>query len=45
MAVTHRDALRSIFRGWVSESWAKRHASGWLKEEPPTLPSDGSGVH
>jgi formate dehydrogenase subunit gamma len=43
MAVTHRDALRSIFRGWVSESWAKRHASGWLKEEPPTIPSSGSG--
>jgi formate dehydrogenase subunit gamma len=40
MAVTHRDALRSIFRGWVSESWAKRHASGWLKEEAPTLLSD-----
>jgi formate dehydrogenase subunit gamma len=33
MAVTHREALRSIFRGSVSESWAKRHASGWLKEE------------
>ena len=34
VASTHRDALRSIFRGWVSESWAKRHASGWLKEKP-----------
>lgn len=32
-ALTHRDALRSIFRGWVTESWARRHASGWLKEE------------
>jgi formate dehydrogenase subunit gamma len=38
MAVTHREALRSIFRGWVSESWAKRHAAGWLKEEPSTFP-------
>jgi formate dehydrogenase subunit gamma len=43
MAVTHRDALRSIFRGWVSESWARRHASGWLKEGPPSLPSDDAG--
>jgi formate dehydrogenase subunit gamma len=33
MALSHREALRSIFRGWVSESWAKRHAGRWLKEE------------
>jgi len=33
MAVTHREALRSIFKGWVSESWAKRHSGRWLKEE------------
>lgn len=33
MAVTHRDALRSMVRGWVSVSWAKRHASRWAKEE------------
>lgn len=32
-AVAHRDALRSMFRGWVTEAWAKRHASAWLKEE------------
>ena len=32
MAVTHREALRSIFKGWVSESWAKRHSGRWLKE-------------
>jgi len=32
MAVTHREALRSIFKGWVSESWAKRHSRRWLKE-------------
>jgi formate dehydrogenase subunit gamma len=44
MAVTHRDALRSIFRGWVSEGWAKRHASGWLKEEPPIFRADGSAA-
>jgi len=33
MAVTHRDALRSIVKGWVTESWARTHASGWLEEE------------
>jgi formate dehydrogenase subunit gamma len=33
MAVTHWDALRSIFKGWVSESWAKRHAGRWLQEQ------------
>jgi len=33
MAVTHRDALRSIFKGWVSRSWAERHAARWLEDE------------
>lgn len=32
-ALTHRDALRSMFRGWVTEAWARGHASGWLEEE------------
>jgi formate dehydrogenase subunit gamma len=32
-ALTHRDALRSIFTGWITESWARTHASGWLKQE------------
>jgi formate dehydrogenase subunit gamma len=32
MALTHRDSLRSIFKGWVSEKWAARRAAGWLKE-------------
>ncbi len=31
-AVTHRDALRSMFKGWVTESWANRNAKGWLEE-------------
>lgn len=31
-AVTHRDALRSMVRGWVTEDWAKRKAPGWLDE-------------
>jgi formate dehydrogenase subunit gamma len=33
MALTHPGSLKSIFRGWVSESWAARHAGAWLKEE------------
>ena len=33
MAITHRDALRSIFKGWVTRSWAERHAARWLDEE------------
>jgi formate dehydrogenase subunit gamma len=33
MAVTHRDALRSMFTGWVSEKWAAAHAGSWLKEK------------
>jgi formate dehydrogenase subunit gamma len=43
-ALTHRDALRSMFKGWVTESWARRHAPGWLeREEPkPIGPADGS---
>ena len=36
MAITHRDALRSIFKGWVSEQWAAVHASRWLEETRDT---------
>ena len=32
-AVTHREAMRSMIKGWVSESWAARNAPGWLREE------------
>lgn len=35
MALTHRDALRSIFKGWVSRNWAEHHAARWLEEESP----------
>jgi cytochrome b subunit of formate dehydrogenase len=34
-ACQHRDALRSMIKGWVTVGWAKRHASGWLEEEEP----------
>jgi formate dehydrogenase subunit gamma len=33
MALTHPGSLRSIFTGWVSESWTARHAPAWLREE------------
>jgi formate dehydrogenase subunit gamma len=32
-ALTHRGALRSMFRGWVTEAWARGHAPDWLAEE------------
>ena len=31
-ALTHRESLRSMITGWVSETWAARHAPGWLRE-------------
>jgi formate dehydrogenase subunit gamma len=31
-ALTHPDSLRSMIKGWVSETWAARHAPGWLRE-------------
>jgi formate dehydrogenase subunit gamma len=33
MALTHRDSLRSMFKGWVSESWAAAYAPNWLREK------------
>lgn len=33
MALTHRDALRSMVRGWVTVTWARRHAPKWAREE------------
>jgi formate dehydrogenase subunit gamma len=35
-ALSHRDALRSMIKGWVTVGWAKRHASAWLEEEEPS---------
>ncbi len=32
LALTHREALRSIFTGRVSKSWAERHAARWIEE-------------
>lgn len=33
LAVTHRDSLRSMIRGWVTERWAKENAPAWFDEE------------
>jgi formate dehydrogenase subunit gamma len=44
-ALSHPGALRSMFRGWVTEAWALRHAPGWLDDESvgatPTPPTAG----
>jgi formate dehydrogenase subunit gamma len=34
-AVTHPESMRSMIKGWVTESWAARHAAAWLKEDRP----------
>jgi len=41
-AVTHRDALRSMLRGWVTETWARSHAKSWLSEERDLSRAGGS---
>jgi formate dehydrogenase subunit gamma len=33
MALTHRQLLKSIFPGWICETWARAHAANWFKEE------------
>lgn len=33
MALTHPGALRSMIRGWVTVTWARRHAPRWAAEE------------
>jgi formate dehydrogenase subunit gamma len=41
-AVTHRDALRSMFKGSVTENWARTHASVWFREQSrPIAPNTG----
>lgn len=32
-ALAHPDLLRSMVKGWVPESWAKKHATQWAREE------------
>jgi formate dehydrogenase subunit gamma len=33
LAFTHRDALRSMVKGWVTTEWAEKHARRWLNEQ------------
>ena len=33
VALSHRDAIKAILTGWVSERWAREHAARWLQEE------------
>jgi formate dehydrogenase subunit gamma len=39
-ALTHRESMRSMIKGWVSEAWAAKHAPGWLQEDKPKLERD-----
>jgi len=43
-ALTHRDSMRSMIKGWVTELWAARHANGWFDEhkaaEKPAPPRE-----
>ena len=39
-ALTHRDALRSMFKGWIPESWARTHAPGWLADTANAVPEE-----
>ena len=43
-ALTHRESLRSMVKGWVTEAWAARHAPGWLGEQRAAAdPTSGEG--
>jgi formate dehydrogenase subunit gamma len=39
-AVAHPEAMRAMFKGWVTEGWAARHAPAWLREEAAELEQD-----
>ena len=43
LAITHRDSLRSMLTGRVSEQWARIHAPRWLAEASTT--SEGETHH
>jgi formate dehydrogenase subunit gamma len=36
-ALTHWDSMRSMIKGWVTETWAARHAPAWLAEEQQAI--------
>jgi formate dehydrogenase subunit gamma len=39
-ALTHRESMRSMIKGWVSEAWAAKNAPGWLREDKAKLKGD-----
>ena len=43
VALSHPVALRSMCRGWVSESWARRHGPEWLETVSPSPPAAADG--
>lgn len=40
-ALAHPESMRSMIKGWVTKTWAARHAPGWLAEEESKGESDG----
>jgi formate dehydrogenase subunit gamma len=43
-ALTHPPALRSMFKGTVTEAWARRHTAGWRPDEAPARRVGGLGA-
>ncbi len=41
LSIRNREPLGSMFKGWISEGWAREHAPGWLEEM--TGPQSGAG--
>jgi len=39
-AVVHPESMRSMIKGWVTETWAARYAPAWLQEETEELEND-----
>lgn len=44
VALTRREALASMFRGWVTVAWAREHAPRWLREETGAVPAEVDGA-
>ncbi len=42
-AFTHPESLRSMIKGKVTQTWAARHAPGWLAEEQSKAEPDPTG--
>jgi len=42
--LTHRDAMRSIIKGWVTERWAASHAEAWRNEMKAAADTEQASV-